>query len=50
MPFTFGGGHGSVREKPQAGDEAADHQGAGRRLKRDGIEGWGIATLMAERG
>ena len=42
--------HGAVRERSQAGDAARIVEAAGRRLKRDGIDGSGVAALMADAG
>ena len=48
---TGGGARGAVRDRAQAGDQAADHRARPRRrLKRDGIDGSGVATLMADAG
>ena len=44
------GARGAVRDRAQAGDQAADHRDGRRRLKRDGIDSSGVATLMADAG
>ena len=43
-------GCGTEAEEAQAGGEARIIETAGRRLKRDGIDGSGVATLMADAG
>jgi hypothetical protein len=43
-------GCGTEAEEAQAGGEARITETAGRRVKRDGIHGRGIAALMAEAG
>ncbi len=43
-------GCGTEAEEAQAGGEARIVETAGRRVKRDGIHGPGIAALMAEAG
>ena len=43
-------GCGTEAEEAQAGGEARILETAGRRVKRDGIHGPGIAALMAEAG
>ena len=45
-----GGVCGAVRERAQAGARQRIIQTAGRRLKQDGIDGSGVATLMADAG